>query len=211
MDEYYQLDYEDVIGDLPCRFKYRKVAANDLGLSTEEILSAPDRELNAWASLKKTCQYRSEEEEKRDIEEFSKKKNNVNLKKKVLPSLFAEDTEVNLEAEQEKKAGKSKKRRRKRKGQDKSSAVLNLDVLKNVTENSGKRKAESTDAEPKAKRTRNKNKNKMHPGDKANKSKKVDVNKELAISDNRLQHYGLNPNQFKRKVRKQIYKQKNAA
>ena len=97
LDEYYGLDYEDIIGDLPCRFKYRKVAANDLGLSTEEILSAPDRELNAWASLKKTCQYRTEAEEQQDIQEFKRKGGNLNLKKKLLPSIFKQDPEEDLQ------------------------------------------------------------------------------------------------------------------
>lgn len=192
LDEYYKLDYEDIIGDMPCRFKYRQVPANNLGLTTEEILTAPDRELNAWASLKKTCQYRSEEEEKRDIEEYLKKETNVQLKAKILPSLFSQDPEENLKAEQEKKASKGKRRRRK-KATTKTANDINFDAIKE----------QDSSATPQNR----KRKRHQHEKKKATivKKAKIDVNKEFLMSDVRLQTYGLNPKQLKRKVRKQKY------
>ncbi|XP_061437909.1 protein KRI1 homolog [Lethenteron reissneri] len=82
-----ELHFESLVGDLPCRFRYREVIANDFGLSTDEILMAEDRELNQWSSLKKTCMYRSEEEELRDLRLARKRAHDWRRKQRILKSL----------------------------------------------------------------------------------------------------------------------------
>lgn len=53
MDEYYSLNYEDVIGgDVYTRFKYVKTEPVDYGLTAEEILLADDKELNKYVGMK---------------------------------------------------------------------------------------------------------------------------------------------------------------
>lgn len=61
LEEYYKLDYEDTIGDLKTRFKYKKVQPNSFGLETFEILQSDDRDLNQYVSMKKLAPYREDE------------------------------------------------------------------------------------------------------------------------------------------------------
>ena len=58
--EYDKLDYEDNIGGLKTRFKYRSVPKEDYGLSTDEILRLKDKELNQLVGLKRMAPYRDD-------------------------------------------------------------------------------------------------------------------------------------------------------
>lgn len=124
-DKYYSLNYEDMIGDIPCRFKYRKVVPNDYGLSVEEVLMADDKELNKWCSLKKALQYKPDHAELNDVRMYQQKASNEALKRKILTSLYRnpEDEEENEEGKtqndatiaEDGKETKKKRRRRKKK------------------------------------------------------------------------------------------------
>jgi len=60
LDEYYGLDYEDRIGDVKCRFRYRDVPKKSYDLDAATILAMSDQELNQVVPLKKMAPYRGE-------------------------------------------------------------------------------------------------------------------------------------------------------
>ncbi|KNA21345.1 hypothetical protein SOVF_044240 [Spinacia oleracea] len=60
-EELYKLDYEDSIGDLKTRFKYREVKPAKYGLTSAHILMLDEQELNQYVSLKKLATYREKD------------------------------------------------------------------------------------------------------------------------------------------------------
>lgn len=59
MDEYYNLDYEDIVGGTPMRFNYKQVEPESFNLTSEDILGMDDKELNRMVSLKYLAPYRA--------------------------------------------------------------------------------------------------------------------------------------------------------
>lgn len=58
-----------------------------------QILMASNKELNQWASLKKTMQNRPKNVEMNDVDKYNRRRNNVDLKKKIFQSIYGEPDE----------------------------------------------------------------------------------------------------------------------
>jgi hypothetical protein len=73
LEEYYNLDCEDVIGGggskLKTRFKYTSVPKEDYGITEEEIYLLDDAQLNKMVNIKLLKPYRNIDENGNRIEE----------------------------------------------------------------------------------------------------------------------------------------------
>eukprot|EP00911_Craspedida_sp_UC1_P000019 UC1_evm2s15 len=127
IDELYNLDYEDVVGEIKTRFPYRQVVPNNFGLTTDEILAADVRELNQWVSVKRLSQYRSEADEMYDVKKFQKRSKNHAKKRDILASVYDQEKGAvareaalaeSLPARKRKKDAKSKKKKKEKRSKE---------------------------------------------------------------------------------------------
>lgn len=59
VDEYYDLEFEDVIaGGIKTKFQYIEVEKDSFGLTNDDLLYADDKLLNQYVSIKKLAPYR---------------------------------------------------------------------------------------------------------------------------------------------------------
>lgn len=214
-DELYKLDYEDIIGDMPTRFKYRKVEANRFGLTPQEILFAKDTTLKQFVSLKRMAPYSEGEEY---LPGTKKRKRFRDLAKHDYEELLEAEPDADTEQVEQpaatgeaEDADKPKKKRRrqkkKKKGVDGSGVDDHVkEKAEDATkENASEKKAEKKDKKKKdkqapadaedaaseskadAKKKRRQKKNK----DGKSSSKKKKSSKIAGVAESRLAAYGL--------------------
>lgn len=134
MDEYYNLEYEDIVGGVPMRFNYKKVEPESFNLTPEDVLSMEDKELNRLVSLKYLAPYRAN----RDIKKQSWRVHHA-LRQKRQAEATAAANEAEREYEQPDKEEKrsKKKRKKRRREQEILDEVTASSVQDNVAKEDG--------------------------------------------------------------------------
>ena len=123
MQELYNLDYEDIVAGMPCRFKYRQVDPDSFGLTADEILEAEDIELNKYVGIRKLSTYRQDSystEQTRSKSEIKR----LERKKKAL-----------LAAIQEQKMANQKPKSNSEKSKQKEEKIVKVDSTVDAEEN----------------------------------------------------------------------------
>ncbi|CAE6502586.1 unnamed protein product [Rhizoctonia solani] len=147
MDEMYDLEFNDMVGDMPTHFRYARVEPSTYGLTPVEILNATDAELNTYMGLKRIAPYRKDKFDYRrpeKLKEFrntlvargasdnrgvegsgqseervKKRKGKKERQKEKAKSAMEETMKQEAQTQQEEGEAKSKKRKRKHKKGDK--------------------------------------------------------------------------------------------
>jgi len=198
-DALYKLDYEDIIGgDIKCRFKYQKVEANRFGLTSEELLLAPDKELNAYVSLKRMVPYRDGDEYNPGNKKRRKFRENVRddivvITEKVEKALNRKGKKSEAGTDETvKNAEPKKKRRRKkkgRKGENKEDITFSTEENANdqtsLEKYSGGKSIELTSLNPEE------NKSQEQKKKKRKRPKKSGALSVQGVSSSRLASYGI--------------------
>lgn len=154
LESLYKLDYEDIVGGIPCRFKYKSVDREDFGLDAVDIVAADDAELNKFVGLKKLAPYRKRSSAD-DASKWSKKRKRLResiqerlarLEEEVTPatkkSKASKDTSVESDRTSEKEIrnsktpdeGKKKRKRKKKRQGDEEPKLINKFTVANSVE-----------------------------------------------------------------------------
>lgn len=165
MDDVYGLEFNDLVGDLPTRFKYTPVLPDSYGLSATEILFANDAELNGLVGLRKVAApYRKDRgrawdpKRKEKLNEF---RNKLTEKKGFVGSTSGGGEGADANAGGEGAGGKKRRKGKKERQKEKlASAIMTEEDPSNSPENgpADTGGARTEDGEPPSKKRKRRHK-----------------------------------------------------